>query len=52
METKETLANMLYNRLDAELGEMATICTLEEFQERFKDVLKDYTLIPKALTID
>lgn len=55
-ETKRTLAEKLYTRLcDEQMINEENFAhdgyTVEDFMDRFEDVLKDYLLVPSTMVI-
>lgn len=46
-ESKRTLADKLYRKLDDEFCDMREICDIDEFAGFFDDFLKDYALVLK-----
>lgn len=51
-ESKRTLADKLYRKLDDELCDMGEVCDIGEFASVVADVLKDYALVLKTEIID
>lgn len=51
-ESKRTLAEKLYQKLDNELCDMWDVCDIDEFTSVFDDLLKDYALVLKTGIIE